>query len=129
MLVSPARVCHRTCGEPAGLAQGGKVVLLPIDTIEVKREGALVPEILYLSRTGMLEPLGQSQVLSYLKGLSRSYRITLVSYESAPTIWLMLTCCRKSNSFAGSMALTGSGGATGTNRGSLQRCGTLPNCS
>ena len=37
--------------------------------------------ILYLTRTGLLEPLGQSQVLAYLKGLSRKHRITVVSYE------------------------------------------------
>lgn len=37
--------------------------------------------ILYLTRTGLLEPLGQSQVLAYLKGLSREHRITVVSYE------------------------------------------------
>lgn len=37
--------------------------------------------VLYITRSGMLEPLGQSQVLSYLRGLSRDYRITLVSLE------------------------------------------------
>ena len=36
---------------------------------------------LYLSRTGMLEPLGQSQVLSYLRGLSDTYAVTLISFE------------------------------------------------
>jgi glycosyltransferase involved in cell wall biosynthesis len=36
---------------------------------------------LYLSRTGMLEPLGQSQVLAYLRGLSKDYAITLISFE------------------------------------------------
>jgi glycosyltransferase involved in cell wall biosynthesis len=36
---------------------------------------------LYLTRTGILEPLGQSQVLSYLKGLSSDYSITLISFE------------------------------------------------
>ena len=36
---------------------------------------------LYLSRTGMLEPLGQSQVLSYLRGLSDDYAVTLISFE------------------------------------------------
>ncbi len=40
-----------------------------------------MPETLYLSRTGMLEPLGQSQVLSYLAGISVQYRITLISFE------------------------------------------------
>ena len=36
---------------------------------------------LYLSRTGMLEPLGQSQVLAYLRGLSSDYSVTLISFE------------------------------------------------
>jgi glycosyltransferase involved in cell wall biosynthesis len=36
---------------------------------------------LYLTRNGLLEPLGQSQVLAYLRGLSRDYRITLITYE------------------------------------------------
>lgn len=36
---------------------------------------------LYVTRNGLLEPLGQSQVLAYLRGLSRHYRITLISYE------------------------------------------------
>jgi glycosyltransferase involved in cell wall biosynthesis len=35
----------------------------------------------YLTRNGLLEPLGQSQVLAYLRGLSRDYRITLITYE------------------------------------------------
>ncbi|WP_037202439.1 glycosyltransferase [Rhodopirellula baltica] len=38
---------------------------------------------LYITRNGMLEPLGQSQVLSYLRGLSDDYQITLVSFEKA----------------------------------------------
>lgn len=38
---------------------------------------------LYLTRNGLLEPLGQSQVLAYLRGLSRHYRITLITYEKA----------------------------------------------
>lgn len=36
---------------------------------------------LYLTRNGLLEPLGQSQVLAYLRELSRDYRITLITYE------------------------------------------------
>lgn len=36
---------------------------------------------LYLTRNGLLEPLGQSQVMGYLRGLSRSHRITLITYE------------------------------------------------
>ncbi len=36
---------------------------------------------LYLTRNGLLEPLGQSQVFSYLRGLSRDHEITLITYE------------------------------------------------
>jgi glycosyltransferase involved in cell wall biosynthesis len=36
---------------------------------------------LYLTRNGLLEPLGQSQVMNYLRGLSREYSITLITYE------------------------------------------------
>jgi|TARA_B110000908_G_C10231919_1_gene441063 glycosyltransferase involved in cell wall biosynthesis len=36
---------------------------------------------LYLTRNGLLEPLGQSQVFSYLHGLSKDYAITLITYE------------------------------------------------
>ena len=39
--------------------------------------------VLYLSYTGLLEPLGQSQVLAYLRVLAREHRITLVSFEKA----------------------------------------------
>lgn len=38
---------------------------------------------LYLTRNGLLEPLGQSQVLSYLRGLSQKHSITLITYEKA----------------------------------------------
>ena len=41
---------------------------------------------LYLTRNGLLEPLGQSQVIAYLRGLSRDYKITLISYEK-PEDW------------------------------------------
>lgn len=46
-----------------------------VDSAEVK------PAVLYITRSGMLEPLGQSQVLAYLRGLSADYRITLISFE------------------------------------------------
>jgi len=39
------------------------------------------PTILYISHDGMLEPLGQSQVLAYLEQLSADYCIHLVSFE------------------------------------------------
>jgi len=38
-------------------------------------------KIAYFSRDGLLEPLGQSQVLSYLRNLSKFYDITLVTFE------------------------------------------------
>ena len=36
---------------------------------------------LYLTRNGLLEPLGQSQVLPYLRGLARDYRVILITRE------------------------------------------------
>ncbi len=41
---------------------------------------------LYLTRNGLLEPLGQSQVMAYLRGLSRDHAITLITYEK-PEDW------------------------------------------
>jgi glycosyltransferase involved in cell wall biosynthesis len=42
-----------------------------------------IKKILYLSYTGMTDPLGQSQVLSYLRGLSKTgnYQFTIISFE------------------------------------------------
>ena len=37
--------------------------------------------VIYLTRTGLLEPLGQSQVLNYLFGLSKKFSITIISNE------------------------------------------------
>jgi glycosyltransferase involved in cell wall biosynthesis len=37
--------------------------------------------VLYLTKNGLLEPLGQSQVMAYLRGLSSLYRITILSFE------------------------------------------------
>jgi len=39
--------------------------------------------VLYITRNGMLEPLGQSQVLAYLRGLSKSYQVSLISFEKS----------------------------------------------
>lgn len=41
---------------------------------------------LYLTRNGLLEPLGQSQVFSYLRGLSKEHTITLITFEK-PEDW------------------------------------------
>lgn len=38
-------------------------------------------DILYISYDGLLEPLGESQVVNYLEGLSRSHRLTVLSFE------------------------------------------------
>lgn len=37
--------------------------------------------ILYISYTGLLDPLGQSQVLQYVLGLARDHQLTLLTYE------------------------------------------------
>ena len=37
--------------------------------------------ILFISPDGMLEPLGDSQVLKYLEKLSKNFAITLISFE------------------------------------------------
>src|SRR3954464_13715720 len=50
---------------------------------EVKRMSANQPSVLYLTRNGLLEPLGQSQVLGYVKGLAVRYRITIVTFEKS----------------------------------------------
>ena len=39
------------------------------------------PAVVYISYDGMLEPLGQSQVLAYLERLSAEYDIHLISFE------------------------------------------------
>jgi len=45
-------------------------------------DGAPVkPAVLYLSYDGVLEPLGESQVVSYLEGLAGDHAITLLSFE------------------------------------------------
>ena len=49
--------------------------------------GVGVKRILYLTRNGLLEPLGQSQIFPYLKGLASSYLITVISFEK-PGDWL-----------------------------------------
>jgi glycosyltransferase involved in cell wall biosynthesis len=47
------------------------------------------PGVLYISYDGMLEPLGQSQVLAYLEKLAPGRRIHLVSFEK-PGDWRQL---------------------------------------
>lgn len=43
----------------------------------------LKKKALYLSYTGLLEPLGRSQILAYLLRLSDEYQFTIVSFEKA----------------------------------------------
>lgn len=43
-------------------------------------------QVLYISYDGLLEPLGQSQVLQYLRELSKHHQINLVTYEK-PEDW------------------------------------------
>lgn len=43
----------------------------------------MMPSVLYISYDGMLEPLGQSQVLAYLKRLAADRPIHLISFEKA----------------------------------------------
>lgn len=59
------------------------------------------PRILYITRNGLLEPLGQSQIFPYLRGLACSYRITLISFEKpadysdhAARVLAIQTCSR-----------------------------------
>lgn len=46
----------------------------------------MTPGVLYISYDGMLEPLGQSQVLAYLQRLAADRRIHLISFEK-PGDW------------------------------------------
>lgn len=41
------------------------------------------PAILFVSYDGVLEPLGESQVIGYLERLAAAYEITLISFEKA----------------------------------------------
>jgi len=52
------------------------------------------PAILYISYDGMLEPLGQSQVLAYLKNLKKRYKFYLISFEK-PEAWRDQAVCVK----------------------------------
>jgi len=49
-------------------------------------DGAHGPAVLYVSYDGMLEPLGQSQVIAYLERLGHVGRFHLISYEK-PADW------------------------------------------
>src|SRR5256885_16350414 len=49
-------------------------------------ESCVSPGVLYISYDGMLEPLGQSQVLAYLERLASGRRLHLISFEK-PGDW------------------------------------------
>lgn len=56
---------------------------LPVrETLPSSAEVRVQPRVLYLSHDGALEPLGQSQVVAYLRGLAeRGAALTLLSFE------------------------------------------------
>ena len=39
------------------------------------------PEIIYITYDGVMEPIGESQVISYLEGITNFYKINLISFE------------------------------------------------
>jgi glycosyltransferase involved in cell wall biosynthesis len=45
-----------------------------------------VSRVLYITRNGLCEPLGQSQVLAYLRGLADEHEITVISFEKPEDI-------------------------------------------
>ena len=51
-------------------------------------------KILYVTYDGLLEPLGQSQILSYLRTLSKDFQITILSFEKKED-WLNEVNVRK----------------------------------
>jgi glycosyltransferase involved in cell wall biosynthesis len=53
-----------------------------------------VTRVLYLTRNGLREPLGQSQIFPYLRGLATGFSITLISFEK-PGDWAdQQACCQ-----------------------------------
>jgi glycosyltransferase involved in cell wall biosynthesis len=44
------------------------------------------PSVLYISYTGLLDPLGQSQVLQYVLALAHDHRITLLTFEKPEAV-------------------------------------------
>lgn len=59
--------------------------------------------ILYITRNGLLEPLGQSQILSYLGLLSKTYQFHIISFEKQKNIYNeahykeIQSLCKKNN--------------------------------
>jgi glycosyltransferase involved in cell wall biosynthesis len=46
-----------------------------------RAKGATPASVLYITYDGLLEPLGQSQVWKYVRGLSRNHKMFVISYE------------------------------------------------
>ena len=46
----------------------------------------IMANTLYISYTGLMDPLGQSQVLQYVLGLSKEHKITVISFEKADNL-------------------------------------------
>jgi glycosyltransferase involved in cell wall biosynthesis len=57
----------------------------PSSSIDVRAKNRLLHQtgVLYITYDGLLEPLGQSQVLSYLFCLAEKHRINIISYEKS----------------------------------------------
>ncbi len=74
----------------------GQIDMLPMGDISRRRivaepnDRAPLRSVLYLSYDGMLEPLGQSQVLAYLESLAMTRPIHLMSFEK-PKDWADVT--------------------------------------
>ena len=45
------------------------------------RQPASMPHVLFISYNGLIEPLGLSQILPYVRGLASSYHMSLLSFE------------------------------------------------
>lgn len=78
-------------------------LLITPSPIEAKAAGAgrCAAPVLYISYDGMLEPLGQSQVLAYLVELCKTRRIHLISFEKPKSLcdqeeWLRIETLMRS---------------------------------
>ena len=60
--------------------------------IEPEAECPQKPGVLFVSYDGMLEPLGQSQVIAYLLALADEYRIHLLSFEKPADLAQVESC-------------------------------------
>lgn len=70
---------RRLCGIAVRLGRVKYVMRLLKDRLHPPQAGD--PSVLYISYDGMLEPLGASQVVSYLVPIAKTSAVTLLSYE------------------------------------------------